>query len=73
MDVALADMLEKYQRNPNPPLARTIELIREEIELKNSRVHDGGLLIEPGPICAQVPIKMTKAMGFAAGNPSYGA
>jgi len=34
MDAVLADMLMKYQRNPSAPLARTIELIRDEIALK---------------------------------------
>jgi hypothetical protein len=34
LDVVLADMLVKYQRNPTPSLARTIKLIQEEIELK---------------------------------------
>ena len=29
---ALADLCEQYQRNPNPDLARTIELLRAEIE-----------------------------------------
>jgi hypothetical protein len=36
MDVVLADMLVKYRCNPTPPLARTIELIQEEIELKKT-------------------------------------
>jgi hypothetical protein len=31
MKVALADMLVEYERNPRPPLAHTIELLREEI------------------------------------------
>jgi len=38
MDVVLVDMLVKYQHNPDATLARTIELIQDEIELKNSRV-----------------------------------
>jgi hypothetical protein len=36
MVVVLADMLVKYERNPSPPLAHTIELIQEEIELKKT-------------------------------------
>jgi hypothetical protein len=32
MKVALADMLAEYERNPRPPLARTIALMRDEIE-----------------------------------------
>jgi hypothetical protein len=34
MDELLADLLAEYERNPSAPLARTIELIREEIELR---------------------------------------
>jgi len=45
MDVVLVDMLVKYQHDPSPPLARTIELIQEEIELKNSRVNHARLLV----------------------------
>jgi hypothetical protein len=36
MDVVLTDMLVKYEHNPTAPLARTIELIQEEIELKKT-------------------------------------
>jgi hypothetical protein len=32
LEKALEDMCEQYQRSPNPSLARTIELIRAEIE-----------------------------------------
>ena len=32
LEKALADLREQYQRNPKPNLARTIELIRAEIE-----------------------------------------
>ncbi len=32
LEKALADLREQYERNPNPNLARTIELIRAEIE-----------------------------------------
>jgi hypothetical protein len=34
LEQALADLLAEYERNPNPNLARTIELIRDEIELR---------------------------------------
>jgi hypothetical protein len=36
MDVVLSDMLVKYEHNPTYSLGRTIELIREEIELKKT-------------------------------------
>jgi hypothetical protein len=32
LEKAFADLCEQYQRNPNPSLARTIELLRAEIE-----------------------------------------
>ena len=32
LEKALVDLSEQYQRNPNPDLARTIELLRAEIE-----------------------------------------
>ena len=32
LEKALADLCEQYQRNPNPNVARTIELLRSEIE-----------------------------------------
>ena len=34
LEKALADLLSQYQRNPTPDLARKIELIRAEIELR---------------------------------------
>jgi hypothetical protein len=34
LEKALADLLAEYERNPSPNLARTIELIRDEIELR---------------------------------------
>jgi hypothetical protein len=34
MERTLADLLAEYERNPNPNLGRTIELIRAEIELR---------------------------------------
>jgi hypothetical protein len=40
MDRLLADLLEEYERNPSGPLARTIRLIREEIELTPPVTHD---------------------------------
>jgi hypothetical protein len=46
MDVALVDMLVDYQHNPTRTLARTIELIQEEIELKNRRVSHARLLTD---------------------------
>jgi hypothetical protein len=35
LGTALEDLLAEYQRNPRPPLARTIALLQAEIELKN--------------------------------------
>jgi len=40
MGTALDDLLAEYQRNPHPPLARTIALLQAEIELKK-RPHLG--------------------------------
>ena len=34
MNELLADLLAEYERNPSAPLARTIELVREEIQLR---------------------------------------
>jgi len=34
LEQALADLCEQYQRQPNPDLARTIELLGAEIELR---------------------------------------
>lgn len=34
METALADLLAEYQRKPRPGLARTIELLRAEIEFR---------------------------------------
>jgi len=34
MEETLTDLLAEYERNPRPSLARTIELIRTEIELR---------------------------------------
>jgi hypothetical protein len=34
LERALADLCEQYQREPGPDLARTIELLRAEIELR---------------------------------------
>jgi len=38
LEEALADLLEKYQRVPNPDLARKIDLICAEIELRKGPV-----------------------------------
>jgi len=35
MEQALAHLRTMYQRNPRPELARTIELLQAEIELRN--------------------------------------
>jgi hypothetical protein len=37
IEVELADMLAKYERDPRPPLAQTIELIRSEVQLREQR------------------------------------
>jgi hypothetical protein len=34
MEKTLADLLAEYERSPRPGLARTIDLIRSEIELR---------------------------------------
>jgi len=34
LEKAFADLLAEYERNPSPSLARTIELIQEEIEVR---------------------------------------
>jgi hypothetical protein len=34
LEKALADLLAEFQRKPSPQLARTIELLRAEIELR---------------------------------------
>jgi len=34
LEQALADLCEQYQRQPSPKLARTIEQLRAEIELR---------------------------------------
>jgi hypothetical protein len=36
MATALADLLAEYQRNPSAPLARKIELIRDEIQIREA-------------------------------------
>jgi hypothetical protein len=38
LEKALADLLAKYQREPSPQLARMIELLRAEIELRKRKV-----------------------------------
>ena len=38
METALADLLAEYQRKPRPGLARTIELLRAEIEFRKRPV-----------------------------------
>ena len=38
METALADLLAEYQRKPRPELARTIELLRTEIEFRKPPV-----------------------------------
>ena len=38
METALADLLAEYQRKPRPELARTIELLRAEIEFRKRPV-----------------------------------
>ena len=37
LEEALADLLATYERGPNPALARTIELMRAEIEIREQR------------------------------------
>src|SRR6266496_2373244 len=37
LEEALADLLVTYERGPNPALARTIELMRAEIEIREQR------------------------------------
>ena len=37
LEKALADLLAKYQHDPSPELARTIELIHAEIELRKRK------------------------------------
>ena len=41
LEEALADLLEKYQRTPNPDLVRKIELLREEIEVPRKALRAG--------------------------------
>jgi hypothetical protein len=38
LETALADLLAEYQRKPRPELARTIELLRAEIEFRKRPV-----------------------------------
>jgi hypothetical protein len=38
LEEAHADLLAKYQQEPSPELARMIELLRAEIELRKRRV-----------------------------------
>ena len=38
LEEALADLLAKYQREPSPELARMIELLRAEIEIRKRPV-----------------------------------
>jgi len=37
LEVALADLRVTYERGPNPALARTIELMQAEIEIREQR------------------------------------
>jgi hypothetical protein len=37
LEKALADLVAKHQREPTPELARTIELLRAEIELRKQK------------------------------------
>jgi hypothetical protein len=37
LEQALADLVAEYQRKPRPELARMIELLRAEIELRKQR------------------------------------
>jgi hypothetical protein len=37
LEKALADLCEQYERDPNPNLAMTIELLRAEVERRKPR------------------------------------
>jgi len=49
LEEALADLHEKYQSVPNPDLARKIELLREEIEVRKRPVKPSEVVYDPVP------------------------
>jgi hypothetical protein len=49
LEEALADFQEKYQHAPSPDLARKIELLREEIEVRKPPVKPSEAVYDPVP------------------------
>ncbi len=47
MGMALADLLKEYQRSPSTSLARTIEMIRTEIDIKAAHLKSGAVRFDP--------------------------